>query len=79
MKIKELDIVVLNKDIKKYALVKGDVGTIVHVYEKGKAFEVEFIETSGYTVAVLTLKSSDIRTVGKSESIISHAREVASA
>jgi len=75
MKIRELDIVVLRKDINKYGLAKGDVGTVVHVHGKGEAFMVEFIEASGYTIAVLTLKPKDIRPMKKRE--ILHAREFA--
>ena len=31
---KELDTVVLNKNLEKYNLQKGDIGTLVHIYEK---------------------------------------------
>ena len=41
--IKELDTVVLAKDLKEYQLTRGDVGAVVHVYEGGKAYEVEFV------------------------------------
>lgn len=68
----ELDTVVLNKDIKEYSLKKGDVGTIVHLYKDSKAVEVEFM-TEGKTIAVLTLKSSDIRKITKNE--IFHVRD----
>ncbi len=36
---------------------EGCIGTIVHVYEDGKAFEVEFTDRSG---VVLTADRSDI-------------------
>lgn len=70
----ELDTVVLTHDIKEEGLKKGDMGAIVHVYGDGKAFEVEFVTTDGKTVALLTLKQSDIRKVAKNE--IPNAREV---
>ncbi len=39
---KELDNIILNKDLPGHKLKKGDLGTVVYVYEKGKAYEVEF-------------------------------------
>ena len=51
----ELDTVVLLKNFQEYELVAGDTGTIVHSYQDGKAFEVEFVTADGSTVAVLTL------------------------
>ncbi len=33
----------------------GDVGTIVYVQGNGEAFEVEFLEPDGYTVAIATV------------------------
>jgi len=33
----ELNTVVLKSDIKEYGLKKGDVGTVVHVYDNDKA------------------------------------------
>lgn len=73
----ELDTIVLNKNIEKYNLKKGDLGTIMHVYKKDKAFEVEFAAASGKTVAVLTLTPLDIRTVERNE--ILHVRGFATA
>ena len=49
--IKELDTVVLAKDLKEYQLTRGDVGAVVHVYEGGKAYEVEFV-TKGKKAAL---------------------------
>ncbi len=50
--IKELDTIVLAKDLKEHHLKRGDVGAVVHIYESGKAFEVEFVTGEGETVAV---------------------------
>ena len=72
----ELDTIVLAKDMKKYHLKKGDVGTIVHVYGDKRAVEAEFLTAEGRTIAVLTLKNSDVRPVAKDE--IMHVREFAS-
>jgi hypothetical protein len=70
--IKEHDRVVLKKSISKRGLKTGDVGTVVHVYEKGEAFEVEFLTLRGETVGVETLDASQIRPILKQE--ITHAR-----
>lgn len=56
-------------------LAVGDVGTVVHVYRAGKAFEVEFVSLEGETVAVVTLEPGQIRPVERRE--IAHARRVA--
>ena len=73
--IKELDTVVLAHSISDEGLEGGDVGAVVHVYEDGKAFEVEFVTAAGSTVAVVTLKPADIRPMASTE--ILHVRELA--
>jgi len=70
--IKEHDRVVLRKEIPEQGLKAGDVGTVVHVYKKGEAFEVEFVTLDGETVAIATLVASQIRPVQRKE--ITHAR-----
>jgi hypothetical protein len=75
MMFKELDRVVLTEPVSKESLETGDVGTVVHVYEDGKAFEVEFITLDGRTAAVVTVEASKVRPVGRRE--ITHARELA--
>ena len=67
----ELDTVVLTKDIKKYGLKKGDIGTIVHIYKGDSTLEIEFI-TAGKTVDVITLATSDVRSMATNE--ILHVR-----
>lgn len=57
----EHELTVLTRDIPEHGLTRGDVGTIVHVYSGGEAYEVEFILASGETVAVLTLEPDDVR------------------
>ena len=42
--IKELDTVVLSRDISEHSLKQGDIGAVVHFYKAGKAFEVEFLD-----------------------------------
>ena len=73
--IKEHDRVVLTKAVAEGGLEAGDVGTVVHLYADGKAYEVEFVALDGHTVAVATVEASDVRPVTASE--IPHARELA--
>jgi len=73
--IKEHDRVVLAANVASEGLVAGDVGTVVHVYRDGQAYEVEFTTLEGKTAAVVTLEASQVRPVGKRE--ITHARELA--
>lgn len=73
----ELESVVLNHDIKEYNLRKGDLGTVVHIYNKDKALEVEFIKADGKTITVLTLTPNDIRAIAKNE--VLHVRDFSSA
>ena len=68
----ELNTVVLKSDIKEYGLKKGDIGTVVHVYDRDSALEVEFIAATGKTIAVVTLTPNDIRTMVRNE--ILHVR-----
>ena len=74
--IKEHDRVVLAATVPSEGLVTGDVGTVVHVYRDGEAYELEFTTLEGKTAAVITLEASQIRPVGQRE--IAHARELAS-
>lgn len=76
MMIKEHDRVVLAAAVPSEGLVAGDVGTVVHVYRDGQAYEVEFTTLEGKTAAVVTLEANQVRPVGKRE--IAHARELAS-
>ena len=64
---KDLDTVVFTRNLDKYGLEKGDVGTIVHSYAEEKALEVEVVRADGKTVAVLTVKPSDVRYLASSE------------
>ncbi len=70
--IRELDSVVLTRDLPEYGLRAGDVGAVVHLYEAGQGFEVEFVTGEGTTIAVVTLGSEDIRRIGREE--ILHVR-----
>ena len=62
MKYKELDVVVLKKELPDHGLRRGDLGTVVHVYEPN-GLEVEFVTASGRTEALVTLDVRDVRPV----------------
>lgn len=74
--IRELDRVVLTADVSSEGLVSGDVGTVVHFYADGKAFEIEFMTLDGETVAVATVEASAVRPVTGQD--ISHSRHLQS-
>jgi len=75
--IKEHDRIVLKTAIAAEGLVAGDVGTVVHVYRDGLAYEVEFTTLNGDTIAVATIEAADVRPIGKRD--LSHVRELQSA
>ena len=72
--IRELESVVITHDFEGHALKERDVGTVVHCYSDGEAYEVEFATAEGRTVALLTLNQADIRSMTDTE--ILHAREL---
>lgn len=62
MKFKELDTVVLVRDLPEQGLRKGDLGAVVQVYEPD-AIEVEFVTAAGMTEALVTLNIQEVRQV----------------
>ena len=66
MNYKELDIVVLLRDLPEDALRRNDTGTIVHLHT-ADAFIVEFLDASGDTVAVVELTAADVRPLAPDE------------
>ena len=72
--IKEHDRIVLKAPIPAEGLEAGDVGTVVHIYADGAAYEVEFTTLEGNTAAVVTVEAAQARPVHKRE--ITHAREL---
>lgn len=71
---KEHDRIVLTSDIRDEGLMAGDVGTIVHVYRNGEAFEVEFLALDGNTAAIATVSQSQVRSINNRD--ITHARQM---
>lgn len=72
--IKELDRIILTRDIPENNLKKGDLGIVVMVHANSKGFEVEFSTLDGITISVVTLNSEDVREIRKHE--IAHARGI---
>lgn len=70
----ESNMIVLTHDVEEFGLKQGDIGTIMHCYKDNKAFEVEFITADGKTVALLTLKPEEIRSLKNRE--VLHVREL---
>ncbi len=62
MSFSVLDTVVLTRDVPEHGLLRGDMGAIVHVHS-ADAYEVEFVQTSGQTQALVTLPADAIRAI----------------
>ena len=73
--IAEHSLVVLDCDPPHERLNRGDVGTVVHAYKGGRGYEVEFVDGSGHTVALITVSANDVRPIGAGELL--HARRTA--
>lgn len=59
---KEFEVVALAKDLPDEKLIAGAVGTVLTVYDADPPFyEVEFCDQDGSTIALLTLKETDLR------------------
>jgi uncharacterized protein DUF4926 len=73
--IQEHDRVVLTAPLPEEGLEPGDIGSVVHVYPRREAYEVEFVTLTGKTAAVVTVPAEQVRPVGSTE--IPHVRELA--
>ena len=60
-KLKMFDSVSLLRDLPEFRLRAGDTGVVVEVYRDDVAFEVEFMDSEGDTVALLTIERPDLR------------------
>ena len=73
--ITEHSLVVLDREPPHERLDRDDVGTIIHIYDGGRAYEVEFVDGSGRTVALVTVDAEDVRPIAAGELL--HARRTA--
>ena len=62
MTFKELETVVLDRDLPEHGLRRGDLGAVVQVYEPD-GLDVEFVTASGRTQALVTVRVHDVRAV----------------
>jgi hypothetical protein len=62
MRFKELETVVLDRDLPEHGLRRGDLGAVVQIYEPD-GLEVEFVTASGRTQALVTVRVGDVRAV----------------
>jgi hypothetical protein len=66
MDVRELDVVALAADLPSDGLSAGDTGTVVHVFHKPyTAYEVEFTDSEGGTIAMVTLTADQFRLLGR--------------
>ncbi len=72
--IREHERVVLTVDLPSSGFKVGDVGTIVHVYADGTAYELEFFALDGRTLDVITVEASQVRPVRRGD--VLHVREL---
>jgi hypothetical protein len=72
--LKEHERVVLTTSVPEFQLEAGDVGTVVHVYADGEAYEVEFVALDGHTTAVASLERGQVRPVTSRD--MAHFREI---
>ena len=72
--LREHQRVILTAAVPSEGLEAGDVGTVVHVYSDGGAYEVEFVALDGHTTAVATLEAHQVRSVTPRD--MTHTREI---
>jgi ribosomal protein L21E len=58
--IKLLDVVALTEDMPEHKLHRGQVGTVVEVFNDGEAYEVEFADLEGHTYEMLAVEPSKL-------------------
>ncbi len=66
MKFAVLDTVVLNRDLPEHGLRAGDLGAVVEIL-RADGVEVEFVQPSGQTKGLVTLRSLDLSSVSESD------------
>jgi Domain of unknown function (DUF4926) len=60
--MKELDVVTLAIDLPDHGLTAGATGTVVHIFHTPyTAYEVEFTDANGATVAMVPLTADQLR------------------
>jgi hypothetical protein len=62
MRFKQLDTVVLDRDLPECGLRRGDLGAVVEIYEPD-GIEIEFAMATGKVATVITLHDRDGREI----------------
>jgi Domain of unknown function (DUF4926) len=68
--INESDLVALLIDLPDADLIRGDVGTVAMIHGAQQGFEVEFVNASGKTIAVETLRQNQIKKIDQQKAIL---------
>jgi hypothetical protein len=64
MAFEEHDVVRLVRSLPEHGLTAGATGAVVHVYDDpSEAYEVEFIEPDGNTIALVTVRPDELELV----------------
>lgn len=71
--IREHEQVILTVDLPEYQLKAGDVGTVVHIYSDGLAYELELFTLEGLTLDVITVEAEQVRPIVASDML--HVRK----
>ncbi len=72
--IKEHENAVLTVDLSEHTLKAGDVGTVVHIYNDGESYEIEFFTLDGHTIDVVTIEADQVRPVSHRD--VLHVRQL---
>jgi hypothetical protein len=64
MTLHEYDVVRLRQALPQHGLAAGAVGAIVMVFDSGAAYEVEFCDADGMTLALVQLAEAALEKVG---------------
>ena len=63
MSIQEYDVVRLRRALPEHQLPEGSIGAVVMIYRDPPAYEVEFCDSDGVTIALATLSETDLEKV----------------
>jgi hypothetical protein len=70
MMIQESDLIALLIDLPDVSLFRGDVGTVAMIHGEQQAFEIEFVNADGKTVAIETLYADQIKKIDQGMAIL---------
>ncbi len=62
----EYDVIKAKIDLEN-SIPKGSIGTILIIYEKGKHYEVEFIDDDKNSLGTIMVKEDEIEAISKEE------------